>query len=593
MKKDLIDIRYRSEVTGVRTYKIKYIAEVTHRGLNDYKVLTADDEDILENKVNSHVAKLEEKWEKVEEKQNIAKHQTASQKAAEEKTQAAIKALEEVDNILIHTLGIDDTIDWEKLKDKTKFKEPNPENELNRRLGEVAEPRPPIIESHPNKPREFDFEPKLSFFDKLIKSNKEKKIQQAKEGFQRAIEKWTNDCLQADKQNESRKKNYESQTAEFEAKKEHIRKQVAEEVKAWQKKKDDFAGKQEKKNKKVDDLKAKYMGCDQSAVLEYCELVLSNSQYPDSFPKSFELDYNPENKILVVEYSLPTIEALPTLNEVKFIKNELKEYHISDAQIQKMFDATMYKITLRTIHEIFEADKANAVDFVSFNGWVNAINRATGKRENNCILSIQAKKAEFIEVDLAHVDPKTCFKNFKGVGSSKLSGLTPIQPILQISRTDKRFVNHYEVASGMDSSTNLASMDWEDFEHLIREVFASEFSSNGGEVKVTQASKDGGVDAIAFDPDPIRGGKIVIQAKRYTNTVGVAAVRDLYGTVMNEGATKGILVTTADYGPDAYEFAKGKPLTLMNGSNLLYLLEKHGHQARIDIREAKKEMKSK
>ena len=258
-----------------------------------------------------------------------------------------------------------------------------------------------------------------------------------------------------------------------------------------------------------------------------------------------------------------------------------------------MFDATMYKITLRTIHEVFEADKANAIEFVSFNGWVNAINRANGKRENNCILSIQAKKAEFIEVDLEHVDPKTCFKNFKGVGSSKLSGLTPIQPILQINRTDKRFVNHYEVASGMDSSTNLASMDWEDFEHLIREVFANEFNSNGGEVKVTQASKDGGVDAIAFDPDPIRGGKIVIQAKRYTNTVGVAAVRDLYGTVMNEGATKGILVTTADYGPDAYEFAKGKPLTLMNGANLLYLLDKHGHKARIDIREAKLEMKSK
>jgi restriction system protein len=57
---------------------------------------------------------------------------------------------------------------------------------------------------------------------------------------------------------------------------------------------------------------------------------------------------------------------------------------------------------------------------------------------------------------------------------------------------------------------------------------------------------------------------------------------------MNEGATKGILVTTADYGSDAYNFAKGKPLTLLNGSNLLHLLEKHGHHARIDLREAKK-----
>jgi restriction system protein len=130
-------------------------------------------------------------------------------------------------------------------------------------------------------------------------------------------------------------------------------------------------------------------------------------------------------------------------------------------------------------------------------------------------------------------------------------------------------------------------MDWEDFEHLIREVFGKEFSAAGGEVKVTRASRDGGVDAVAFDPDPIRGGKIVIQAKRYTATVSVAAVRDLYGTVMNEGATKGILVTTSDYGPDAYEFAQGKPLTLLNGANLLHLLEKHGHRARIDLAEAR------
>lgn len=93
---------------------------------------------------------------------------------------------------------------------------------------------------------------------------------------------------------------------------------------------------------------------------------------------------------------------------------------------------------------------------------------------------------------------------------------------------------------------------------------------------------------MVFDPDPIRGGKIVIQAKRYTNTVGVGAVRDLYGTVLNEGATKGILVTTSDFGPDSYTFANGKPLVLLSGSNLLHMLAKHGHSARINLSEAKK-----
>ena len=183
--------------------------------------------------------------------------------------------------------------------------------------------------------------------------------------------------------------------------------------------------------------------------------------------------------------------------------------------------------------------------------------------------------------------PKACFRALKGVGSTKLHSITPVPPLQTLSRDDSRFVADQDVVEALDEGDNLAAMDWEEFEHLIREVFSREFSGDGSEVRVTRASRDGGVDAIAFDPDPIRGGKIVIQAKRYTNVVGVSAVRDLYGTVMNEGAMKGILVTTSNYGPDAYKFASDKPLTLLDGGHLLHMLERHGHKAKIDLAEAK------
>ena len=88
---------------------------------------------------------------------------------------------------------------------------------------------------------------------------------------------------------------------------------------------------------------------------------------------------------------------------------------------------------------------------------------------------------------------------------------------------------------------------------------------------------------MAWDPRPIFGGKVVIQAKRYKHTVGVSAVRDLYGTMQNEGATKGILVTTSGYGKSSFEFASYKPLELLSGTNLLYLLSEHaGIEARIE-----------
>lgn len=86
---------------------------------------------------------------------------------------------------------------------------------------------------------------------------------------------------------------------------------------------------------------------------------------------------------------------------------------------------------------------------------------------------------------------------------------------------------------------------------------------------------------MAFDPRPVLGGKVVIQAKRYRHSVGVSAVRDLYGTMLNEGASKGLLVTTSGYGPDAFNFAKDKPIELIDGGGLLDLLSEIGVTARI------------
>jgi restriction system protein len=57
--------------------------------------------------------------------------------------------------------------------------------------------------------------------------------------------------------------------------------------------------------------------------------------------------------------------------------------------------------------------------------------------------------------------------------------------------------------------------------------------------------------------------------------------------MINEGAAKGILVTTAHYGGDSYEFAKDKPITLIDGSNLAYLFAQYGYKVRIDVAAAR------
>lgn len=317
-------------------------------------------------------------------------------------------------------------------------------------------------------------------------------------------------------------------------------------------------------------------------VTNFLKNVLSDSVYPFNFKKNIEIGYSSDGTV-IVEYRLPSLNDIPN-QYYKELKRNSEWATIPDSKLRACYDDIICAIALRTLGEIFTVDSMSYIKQVGFNGFVQSHSLATGNMETKCILSLLVDRDTFFTLDLNHVQPKECVRYLKGVCASKISSLTPIQPIITIQK-DKRIVSSKDV--NYSSSTNLAEMDWEDFEHLVRQIFEWEFEDAGGEVNVTQASRDGGVDAIISDPDPIRGGKIIVQAKRYTNTVGVSAVRDLYGTIINEGANKGILITTSDYGPDAYKFATGKPITLLNGGHLLYLLEKHGKKARIDIREAR------
>lgn len=548
-------------------YKEMWEIEVHHEGLNKYRYIKGSDEYIVKKKARNQKLLWDEMWKKKlllekkrEKKELSAINKEKKKTLAQDRTKEATRKIDELNNILAHTLTENDVTDWDSLIEKKDFSE--------------KKPKEPSYKSLPEEPKKSNEKYTLTenHLLNLIPYIKNKKIEENLKIYENNLHSWKESIDEITKKNKSLEEKYENN------------------LKEWWKRKQLFNLNKAESNGKILKAKQEYFNKKPNAILDYCEMILSNSNYPDYFPQNWELEYNQKNKILIIDYSLPDIEDLPKVKAVKYIisRDEMSQTMISEAAAKKLYDNALYQIPLRTFHEIFEADVINSIDNIVFNGWVDSVDKATGLNKNSCIMSCQVSKDEFSAINLAKVDPKACFKQLKGIGSSKLHSLSPIAPIISIEKEDKRFVSGYDVADSLDESNNLAAMDWQDFENLIREIFEKEFSSNGGEVKITQASRDGGVDAIAFDPDPIRGGKIVIQAKRYTNVVGVSSVRDLYGTTMNEGATKGILVTTADYGPDAYEFAKGKPLTLLNGGNLLHLLDKHGHQAIIDITAAKK-----
>lgn len=551
-----------------------YSLELWHDGLRKHRVIKGTDKQVVSRKAEIQAAEWEDRWAQIEEREAERLERDQRRLDAEQRTEEAHDLMETLRGLLHATLAVDDTIDWADLKDTSVFSEPIPQP--------PPSPLAPSREREPSEPHASDYTPALTLFDKIVRSRRERKTAEADERHRAARQRWQESVQSVRERNDKNTK--EHQNAVRLAAERH---QAA--IGEWEKRRLEFEALQIERNNSIDRQRESYIAGDPLAIRDYCDMVLSGSEYPEFFPKEFDIEYMPETRTAIVEYSLPSLEHIPTLIEVKYVqsKDDFTEKHLSGRDLARLYDDVIYQTTLRTVHELFEADSILAIDSVAFNGFVDSIDKRTGKPINACIVSLHVRRDEFIAIDLRLVDPKACFKSLKGVGSSQLHSLTPVAPLLQLRREDGRFVSAREIAETLDESTNLAAIPWEDFEHLIRELFEAEFASSGGEVKVTQASRDGGVDAVAFDPDPIRGGKIIIQAKRYTNTVGVAAVRDLYGAVHNEGANKGILVTTSDYGPDAYNFVRDKPLTLLNGANLLHMLEKHGRKAKIDLAAAR------
>jgi restriction system protein len=319
---------------------------------------------------------------------------------------------------------------------------------------------------------------------------------------------------------------------------------------------------------------------DASSVTEYFTLAIEAAPLPDGFPNRSGVGFLPESKHLVVEYPLPKIDVVPQYIGYKYNRQQDRVVAVARPENRRklIYNNLLAQLALRVLSDLFRAGYDHLVDCVTLNGVLEANDPATGNRIRPCLFSVRATRDAFNAMNLKKVDPLSCLKALRASVSPSPDELVPVKPILELSMVDRRFVDGEDVLSTLDQRPNLMNLSPGEFEALITNLFAK----MGLETRLTQASRDGGVDCVAFDQRPILGGKVVIQAKRYKNTVGVSAIRDLFGTLQNEGASKGILVTTSGFGKAAFDFAAGKPMELLDGSNLLYLLAEHaGIEAKI------------
>ncbi|MEO6922654.1 MAG: restriction endonuclease, partial [Bryocella sp.] len=101
------------------------------------------------------------------------------------------------------------------------------------------------------------------------------------------------------------------------------------------------------------------------------------------------------------------------------------------------------------------------------------------------------------------------------------------------------------------------------FEQLAGEAFRRQ----GYAVEETGlGGADGGIDLILRE----NGQTTLVQCKQWRNRqVGVQIVREMYGLLLHHDAAAVKIVAIGNYTLDAHRFAKGKPIELIHGGDLI------------------------
>ncbi|MEV0034912.1 restriction endonuclease [Streptomyces sp. NPDC050804] len=315
---------------------------------------------------------------------------------------------------------------------------------------------------------------------------------------------------------------------------------------------------------------------DPEATVEYFSAALyASTGWPEDLPRQVSAAYDSGARQLVLNWELPKYDVVPEAKSVRYMINadQEKESPRPVTQRRALYRDVLAQCLLLVLRDLFAADEFGALESVALNGFVDDHDPTTGRRAPMFLGTVMAPRSTFAELHLEQVNAVNCLVDgLRGQLSSRPDQYAPVRPGRVPEDVGNGVVTH-----GGDEEPDLYEMDPIAFEALVTDLFRA----MGMQAVTTQRSNDGGVDVDALDPTPIRGGKIVVQVKRYRNTVPPTAVRDLYGTVQDAGANKGVLVTTSAFGPGSHTFANGKPLELVAGSELVDLLHRHGLRGRL------------
>jgi restriction system protein len=136
-------------------------------------------------------------------------------------------------------------------------------------------------------------------------------------------------------------------------------------------------------------------------------LVFSKSAYPVDFPVEHDFDFDAATAELRLRVLVPGPDKVSTTSAYKYAKSsdETTATSLSQKACKDRYAGAVHQVALRSIHEVFEADRRGLIKTISLEVGTETIDPATGREGYTLFVAAGAERDSFLELDLANVVP--------------------------------------------------------------------------------------------------------------------------------------------------------------------------------------------
>lgn len=333
-------------------------------------------------------------------------HIEAMEAEAEAKSAELAESFEDIDSLLVVSLAAAAAVDLEALRVKA-VQPPFSAPEL-----ETLSPNPQLIVAPP-EPIFVEPPPPKGLVEKFGgKKRHAELVAQAKTKFDEEHQRWQTEASKVPSIQLAQMQAHQRYEEERQEKLASTRKQYDEECR----KREDEAN---EANGELDKLIAGIEENNKEALQTYVSIVLGNSAYPDSFPVSYDYEFDPELKELSMKVTIPGPSTVSTIREYKYnkAKDEVLPISLTQKQCKDQYAEAVYSVALRTLHEIFEADQGGHIQTIALSVGTEDTDPATGLMKRTALVAVAVDRETFSTYDLSKVVPLATLQHMKALVS--------------------------------------------------------------------------------------------------------------------------------------------------------------------------------